>query len=428
MDLSRFEQFWLAEHQRLRDVRDPLLQQQQLKLSEIRAHEPQNQLIERAVGLSERQGLLNQLRHWQHLRRLLTLLLGVLAVVIGIGVSQTILSQPQPLSLLFAINILLLPNLLMLLFWLAFTLRKPRPSGITGVAYSLLTLLQRKRGESALEQSWLEHVQQQRLLQPLMAVATHGFWLLIAISSWLTLLLYLSFNDYSFQWATTILNAEQVASIAHAINILPQFLFSVQVPAITDSATNTTIAAQAGRWLTFCLLTYGVLPRALAALLAVGLFYRRTIAMKLDLQAEGYNAVVNALGQSRQQTNTVDADTDSDTAIQFRYADQGRGSYLLTLDYEAEPEYTTNAEQLGLVATYAEKQRMLQRLSANPSAHLQVRVAAQLTPDRSSIQYLAALAKTTQQLTVVLVCGSQATYLAQWQQQLNRYGVAYVVA
>ncbi len=430
MVLSRFEQFWLAEHQRLRDAQDPQLQQQQFKLTESnREAAAESQLLRRAVTLSERQGLLTQLHHWQHLRRLLTVLFALTAVLMGVGVSQATLSQTQPISLLFAVSVLLLPNLVMFLFWLLFTLRRQRPSGISGVGYTLLTLLQRKRSNAGLDLSWLRHVQQQRLLQPLMALATHGFWLLLAGASWLTLLLYLSFNQYSFQWATTILAAEQVQAIAQTLNFLPHLLFGAQLPALTDDVTNLTVANQAGRWLSLCVFTYGVVPRGLVALGAAALFFKRVRGLTLNLQADGYHAVVQALQHAQPTSTTIDADTDPRTeALRFTHAEQGEGRLVLSLDYEVDPNRASTAEDLGVVATYAEKQELLKRLQAAPSAQLQVRIATQLTPDRSSLRYLAQLAPTTQQLTVVLVKGSQATYLSQWQQQLSHYGVDYVVA
>lgn len=429
MDISRFEQFWLAEHQRLRDVDDPDLQQAQYKFNEISALQPQEQLLQRAIRLSERQGLLSQLQHWQHLRRLITFIFAAVAVLIGVGVSQTLLSQPQPISLLFAVNVLLLPNLLMLMFWLLFTLRRQRPSGISGLAYALLSLLQRKRGEHALEQSWLRHVRQQRVMQPLMALATHGFWFLLSLSAWLTLLLYLSFNVYSFQWATTILADHQVQGIAQAINTLPALIFNAQLPTLVESSLHTTIANEAGRWLTLCLLTYGVLPRALAALIAAGLFFWRTRAMRLDLQANGNHGVIRAVQSAQQSVNTVDADASNEAeGITFVYASEGSGYVSLTLDYEAAPQAQQNDNYLGVVATHAEKQQLLQRLRQSPSAHLQVCVAAQLTPDRSSLRYLAELARTTKHLSVILIGGAQATYVKQWQQQLDNYGVDYVLA
>ncbi|WP_417689099.1 DUF2868 domain-containing protein [Pseudidiomarina sp.] len=429
MNLTRFEQFWLAEHQRLRDATDPKLQQQQFKFSEVTANTTQAQILQRAARLSERQGVLTQLHHWQQLRRLLTLVFAALAVLAGIGSSQAILSQPQPISLLFALSLLLLPNLLLFVFWLVFALRRPRPSGVTGVAYALLTLLQRKRGEGALEHSWLNHVQQQRLLQPLMALTTHGFWLLLSSAAWLTLLIYLSFNDYSFQWATTILASHQVQSIAQAINSLPHVLFAAELPLVTNSAAALTDANAAGRWLTLCLMTYGILPRALAALGALLLFFWRSQHMRLELQAEGYAAVVQGIARVQQRATTVDADNgDASEQLRFQYASHGSGHYTVSIDYEAAADFTASDDYLGVVATYADKQALVARFKDTPSAQLQVRVATRLTPDRSSLRYLAELAATTQQLTVILVRGQQATYLTPWQQQLEQYGVDYVVA
>lgn len=429
MILSRFEQFWLAEHQRLRDVADPQLQQEQFKLKELSVVEPQTQLLERALRLSERQGVVRQLQHWQQLRRLLTVLVVAFALLAGIGSSQAVLSQSQPISLLFALSLLLLPNLVMFLFWAVFALRRPRLSGISGVAYAVISLLQRKRGEGALEQSWLNHVQQQRLIQPLMALTTHGFWLLLSLAAWLILIIYLSVNDYSFQWATTILAAEQVQTIAQLINSLPHLLFGSQLPSIADGATALTDANAAGRWLTLCLLTYGLLPRAIAAFVAVFVYFRRIHNMSLLLQAEGHAAVLQAIQRNSQCVTTIDADNgDESERIRFRYATHGSGSFVLSLDYEAEANFESSEDYLGVVDTYKAKQALVERLTHSPCARLQVRVATQLTPDRSSFRFLAELAPATQQLIVVLVSGKQPTYLAPWKQQLEHHGVDYVVA
>lgn len=429
MNLSRFEQFWLAEHQRLHDVGDPQLQQDQYKLSELPQAAAQDQLLHRAASLSQRQGLLQALHHWQLLRRLLTASFALVALLIGIGTSQAMLSQTQPISLLFALNLLLLPNLLLFLFWFMFALRRSRPSGISGAAITLLHILQRKRGGERLEQSWLSYTRQHGLLQPLMAVATHGFWLCIMLSSWLTLIVYLTFDDYQFQWATTILAVEQMLAIADVINWLPQLVFGAHVPAINEGSGAIVNANEAGRWLTLCVLTYGVAPRAIAVVIACCLYIVRLQHMKLNLQAEGHAGVLQAYTTTQQRGQDIDPDQgDADEQWVFTYAQQGEGSYTLSLDYEADPKLRVTDTYLGVVASYAEKQQLLQQRRAEPSERLHVRVATQLTPDRSSLRFLAQLACTTKQLTVILVRGANGTYLPQWQQQLERYGVDYVIA
>ena len=130
-------------------------------------------------------------------------------------------------------------------------------------------------------------MQQQRLLLPLTGAVSNGFWLLIGVASWLTLLLYLSFNNYEFHWATTILSESQLLTLAQVLNYLPSLLFDLELPA-ASAQHEAYFASLAGRWLSGCVLFYAVIPRLLAVVFCLVLFAVRIRQMRLDLSAAGH--------------------------------------------------------------------------------------------------------------------------------------------
>ncbi|MGQ4275844.1 DUF2868 domain-containing protein [Pseudidiomarina sp. E22-M8] len=437
MVFSRFEQFWLTEHQRMRDQADLAAQMQAFDVGELASDETEEeQLRKRAVTISERRGTALQLAAWQRARRLLTFIAGFIAVILGIVATQTVLAQPQPLSLLFALVLLLLPNLAMLLLWLLVALRNSEPHGITAVGLHIMQWFTSKAGNThdtserqQLSQAWLQHVQQQRLLAPLMAVASHGFWLVISSSSWLTLLLYLSFNDYQFHWATTILQQPQLAAIAQTLNVLPELLLGISVPMPTDIATAGDFANLAGRWLASCVLIYAVLPRALLALVSVVWYQLSLQRMRLDIAASGHDAVVQSIRKHNHQPQVIDADQNTaHETIEMNYAKAGEGCTSASLDYEANRHWLSQQpnDYFGVLDSHAQKKAFLTLLEQQPRRQVEIRIAANLTPDRASLRYLAQISPFTMQLSVHLIATEGDTYLTQWQRLLKQHGVSYV--
>ncbi len=438
MVFSRFEQFWLTEYQRQLDQADLPAQLRAFDLRDLNAKQTSNQQLQRrALRIAEQRGTTRQLVSWQRSRRLLTLLAGIIAIVLGAMATQTVLAQPQPLSLLFALVLLLVPNLVMFLFWLLVALRSSEPHGVTAVGLYLINWFNRKRQPHSNSQSerqqlskaWLQHVQQQRLLAPLMALASHGFWLFISASSWLTLLLYLSFNDYQFHWATTILAQPQLVMIADVLNTVPGLLFGTEVPLPASNVANTEFANLAGRWLATCVLVYGVAPRAIALLISLSWYGMRLHKMKLDSSAPGHVAVLQTIRQYQRQPQVIDADQgDSVDQVEFNYASSGQGYSSASLDYEANTNWSAEPgkDYFGVLDSQAQKSAFIEQLRQQPRQRVELRVAANLTPDRSSLRFLAQVAHYTVQLSVQLILTEGDTYLAQWQRLLKQYGVSYV--
>ncbi|RUO60250.1 DUF2868 domain-containing protein [Pseudidiomarina insulisalsae] len=428
MRFSRFELFWLAELQRQRDVSDADQQADRFRLTELDAKQGMTeQLLERARRSAERRKDTQHIGRWQQLRRLLTLIFALLAVALGIGATQAVLNQPQPISLLFAVSVLVVPNLIMLLLWALVAVRRNRPVGVTASGLQLLEWLQRSSQAHELGTAWLSHVQQQKLLQPLMAMLSNGFWLLIALSSWATLLLYLSFNDYAFHWATTILSEEQLHTFVRLAHYLPELLFGATLPELSAASAAANFDNTAGRWLSLTVVSYAVLPRAVIFSAAFLLFSLRCARMQLDLNAPGHVATVRAIEAAQRPTRNVDADSGREhESLTFRYASEGKGEVSLSLDFEADPNWRGDENYLGVVARQQDKKALLDRLDKEPAERLEVRIAGSLTPDRSSLRYLAALAARTRRLTVVLVKSAGTTYLKQWQELLEQHEVTYV--
>lgn len=423
MGYLRFKRFWQAalvsDHELHHGVLEPYAQapeaQQQAPFSE--------RCLQRAERLAPQLGWnqLEQQWHWQ--RRLLLLLALLLVVLAGSGLTNGLLALTSPISLLHGWLSLVGINLMMLALWLLALLRAAPLPGVGGLALSVSQRWRRFRATRALTSAWLQVMQRQRLLSPALSAMSHGFWLALLCIAWLLLLLRLSAQQYSFTWETTILSAQQLQQAALWLGYLPQLMgFDPPPSQALLEQSNAAAQQQAGRWLLAVLWCYGIAPRALLLLVALVTLLIRYAAMKLAADDPGYAAMQRCWQQlASSHERIVDADAGQTIQATKQAAKQGTGQLLLSLDYEPAavlPVWANDLDYLGVIATGADKRRVLAQLTVQPAALLVVRIDPRLSPDRGSIEFIRALMPLTQQLLLVSSYADHEQSL--WQQALQR--------
>ena len=145
--------------------------------------------------------------------------------------------------------------------------------------------------------------QRQRGLLPWLAgLASHLVWALAMAAALAALVFALSFRAYTLGWETTLLDPADFGRAVQTLAVVPGSLgFAVpDVSAPTDRAL--------AQWLLGCVVTYGLLPRALLALLCAAVWRARAPRMQPDYGLPYYHRLAARL-QALAPAEVIDADT-----------------------------------------------------------------------------------------------------------------------
>lgn len=209
---------------------------------------------------------------------------GLMAVAIFLGISANLAvfragdNQGNIFILLF---LLLAPNFFSLLLWLYSLAKHPSP------IYELcqwgaklatkIPFIEVSKSPST-QQCLVGYIFQNPYGQWLAASVTHGFWFIYLLVGSVTFALYLSFNQVSFYWETTLLNESHFLALTHALSIIPGW-FGLAEPS-AQALTHSQLGSEQSQeirllwavWLLVCVVLYGVLPRVFLWLLCTGLY------------------------------------------------------------------------------------------------------------------------------------------------------------
>lgn len=429
MGYSRFRRFWQAAFVSDHELHQGLLEPYAQAPEAMHEQSFSERCLQRAERLAKQLGWqqLEQQWHWQ--RRLLLLLFVLVVILAGSSLTNTLLALSTPISLLYGWVSLVGIHLLMLLLWLLAQLRAAPLPGVGGVAITFSQRWRLFRGTRAITSAWLQVMQRQRLLNPVLSAITHGFWLALLSVAWLLLLLRLSAQSYSFTWETTILSAQQLQHLAIWLGYWPQLLGFEPAPVQALLEQSSAAAQQqAGRWLLVVLWCYGILPRLVLLIAAVVLMFSRYRQLQLASDDPAYAAMQRCWQQlTTNSDRIVDADAGQTMALPVTAATKGKGRFLLSLDHEPSaqfPAWAKALDYLGVIATGSDKRRILAQFTDQAAAVLVVRIDPQLSPDRGSLEFIRALQACSQHL---LLCSSQGqekgtddSRMALWQQALQR--------
>jgi len=457
---AKFKAIWMSELVRRYELehgfqRDAVIEQQARQQPQL-----SQQVLLRGQLWAERLGLTQHLQRWHQLRRVIAISLSLLAVLIGLAQVQATLALPSPISLLFALVLLLGMNSVMLLLWLVLSLlqggRRPASTQASGTSILRLSmwLMQRlgRRPQHQQYQTALWSVaQRNKMIAPGTAMLSHGYWLLVMLATWLFLFVSLSTNVYQFTWASTIWPAATVSSWAEVIGWGPSW-WGVSAPSYADlgpASADATNQLAAGRWLLMCVFSYGIVPRLLFLLAAMLLLGWRAWRAQLDLQAPGMATVVQGL-KPRAQAVVIDADTqpptNSPVTVTMASSAQHQrmeppqltaDSLTVSLDFEldhawlAQQQTAASVGFYGVVASGLEKRRLLAHLHAHPPQQLWVRVNSELSPDRTTLKLLREMMAYVAHLEVLLITASehasaeQQQRLQHWQQLLAQQEIPW---
>jgi hypothetical protein len=302
-DMLSFKQVWLCEAIRLRESQWGPLDDSKARLLAQQERSPLAKVVSRAQTLSHAIGLTTAITTLSSAGWFAIFFILIAAVIAGTSMALTALGTgAQPVNIVWALVSLLGLNCLSLLLW-CLTLFSPTAPG--GRLVQLWPWLTRKlaRGPNMglAVQAWWSVWHQAHATRWLLSTGTHLIWMTLSVAAAVTLLLALSTRQYDFVWETTVLSSEVFVRGIGYLSVVPQWLgFAVPDHEIVRASSsvsqqNPEISRRLwSGWLLGCLLIYGVLPRALLALLS-GLILKRHSRIEPDLSSPYYRAVLSRM-------------------------------------------------------------------------------------------------------------------------------------
>ncbi len=434
----------LAQHSVLAAVRG-LEAQGQLEDTAVmhvvqqRAQERGARVLLRAWMLGERFALSGL---WQRGRRVLLSVVVILALLVAVTHwvgAQAVLGAGHQMNALAAFMALLGMHMVMLLLWVL-TMLWPSNQGGWGLGRWAWQLSQRLTSRlsldqgpqaAALAQGATQVLQNHKLLPWALGMLSHSIWWVGLAVMWLAMWLGFSFRSYTLTWETTILPTQFFVDFVQWTGWLPAKLgFSVPDVASIQTAgiaANTNDQAPWAWWLLGCMAVYGLLPRAVLALVCWLQWRWRLRALKVDFTDPWVRRILSRF-DAMQSSQVVDPEhAQPEQAVTALPAPEKLGQPAI-VGYELPPEavwppayrHLEGVWQGAIDGGSAQRSAVLQHMVQQRPAKLLVQVWVSHSPDRGTARYLQQLAATAQATAIALV-GEQAeaTELQQrWQHWL----------
>lgn len=443
--VTQLQRLWLTEAIHWRETHaGPLDDAEAVRRARQQGGSLETRLQHRAMQLAERDGLSSALRRWRQGSSLALLLLALLALLSGAGMAAAALGDgTRPVNVFWAVGSLLGLNLLMLALWLGALLTGQRQAGTLGRAWLWLSEKCARDAQAAhLIPSLLLLLQRRNLTRWLLGAAANGLWLLCATSALVTLALMLATRRYGFVWETTLLGSDMFVNLTQALGTLPAALgFSVPGAEAIRASGQSAVAGAGQPWATWLLgvlLCYGVLPRALLALLCWSLWRRGKRHLTVDI----YNPLAQALAERLMPTSETLGVNDPAPApaAPAAYAQPraiGNGAVAVAIELDGDhpwpPPLPGDAENAGILDDRASRKRLLDQFTQDPPRRLLMACDPRRSPDRGTLALLGELARSATQARVWLMPAPagqalNAERLADWQTALAQAGLEQATA
>ncbi|AZE91833.1 DUF2868 domain-containing protein [Pseudomonas orientalis] len=442
--LNPLQKLWLTETVRLREEHaGPLEDLEANRLARTAGGDLPTRIQQRALHLAERDGLTAALGRWLQGARLALVLLAIVAVISGAGLAFAALGNGlTAVNVFWALGSLLGLNLILLLSWALGLLFVGEHGASLGRLWLWLSeKLARDAKAAQLAPALLLLLQRQKLNRWAIGVLVNSLWLLALLSAMVILLMLLATRRYGFVWETTLLGADTFIAVTQALGTLPALLgFNVptvdMIRASGDSALNIDSARQAwAAWLVGVLLVYGLLPRAVLALLCLWRWKIGRAALRLDLNLPGYAQLRERLMPSSERLGVNDAAPEQLHHVVGGVSDmQSDGALLVAIELDDQrpwpPKLPGNVKNAGILDSRESRNKLLEQLSRFPPARLAIACDPRRSPDRGSLALIAELARSATATRVWLLQAPpgqalDAERLGDWHGALQQLGLPF---
>lgn len=429
---------WLTEAVRAREEREGALERDApIDAESGGARCGESVLLARGLRLAQRAGLDIALREWER-RSLWSLALVVVGGLLsGFAAALAVLGDGgRPVNVVWALGGLLGVPTLSLAVWLAAMVFAGRGAG-GFVGRSWLWLQKRLSRAPAtvdLAAGLASLLRASRLGRWWVASVTHGIWLAALTGALSGLLVGLSARRYEFVWETTILPPEVFVALVSLIGWLPaQLGFMTPDADLVRASGELAAPGTAGRvawasWLLGALTVFGLLPRVVLWAICFGRWRVGAARVRLDTDAPYYALLLQRLMPGSARIGVTDADVHPAQPSRVRGERGGRAPAAL-VGLELGPGCAwppcpgLDVRDLGVVDDRRQRQAALAELAAAPPGCLLIVCDGRQTPDRGSLEFIAAAASHAAACRVVLqIGGGGRDCRPSWRERLAAIG------
>lgn len=397
----------------------------------------------RALALGARIGLQQDIDHARTWAPWVGLGLVAVVVLASLGVAGSVMGE-QRINVMAALVSLLGVHLVTLLFW-SVGLALPNADFKLSLGRLWLTLTARVAGGRlgqmpVLLRATMRLLLRARLLPWALGFVSHAIWTLSFAVILASMLFALAFRNYVLSWETTILDPGFFVQSIRLLGWLPSLIGFPVPDAQTVLAAGTASTGQRAMalWLTGCLVTYGLLPRALLALGCAAVWRARQPAMREpDRSAPDYRKLVNRF-EAMAPPDLVDADPGMRLQpLRSGLAPQDRSYVRMAIAFElpsasvwpprelAPPAWTS----LRIDGSGAQRRALLDQLSQQRPQLVLIACNAVSSPDRGTARFLRDVHALCGELRVWLVADGavpDAAAARRWQAWLTEAGLAKI--
>ncbi|CAM5782094.1 DUF2868 domain-containing protein [Ottowia pentelensis] len=373
------------------------------------------QVQARAWLLGRRLGLPQELARWRQWGGWVALALAVLIALAGLAAGRSVLAPDRSINAVAAFVSLLGLHALTLTVWLLGLLAtlaglhvRLGDWSLGRLALGLVARWPQGRGPHALDlwRGFGAVMQRQRLWPWLTGLISHGIWTAAFVLTLAVLAFGFAFQTYRLSWQTTILSAEFFQRFVQITGALPAALgFPVpdaQAVAQVGQAGAGFVPPAAGQrewawWLMGCVAVYGLLPRALLALLSAWRWRAGVARLKgVDMADPEVQRIVRRLDALEPPPAVIDAEHPGAGAAAPAWpaAAPGAPGSWRAVGFELPPDQAwplppdPAAPPLHVSGSQAERQSALQQLAATRPQSLLLLVHAPASPDRGTARFV----------------------------------------
>ncbi|MFO1182633.1 DUF2868 domain-containing protein [Ottowia sp.] len=406
------------------------------------------QVQARAWLLGQRLGLPQELARWRLWGGWVALGLAVLVALAGLAAGRSVLAPDRSINAVAAFVSLLGLHALTLTVWLLGLLAtlaglhvRLGDWSLGRLALGLVARWPLDRGPHALElwRGFGAVMQRQRLWPWLTGLISHGIWTVAFVLTLAVLAFGFAFQTYRLSWQTTILSTEFFQHFVRVTGALPALLgFAVpdaQAVAQVGRAGAGFVPQAPGQrewawWLMGSVAVYGLLPRALLALVS-GWRWRAGVARLggVDMADPEVQRIVRRLDALEPPPAVIDAEHPggTDVAPAWPPAAPGAPDSRLVIGFELPSDVPwplpmdPAAPPLRISGSQAERQRALQQLAATRPRSLLLLVHGAASPDRGTARFVREAASLAQRVALWPV-GEDESGSERWREWLKSEG------
>ncbi len=438
-NLAHHDRIWLAEIIRRIEASSRLDDSETLRQIIPSIETTQARILKRAESLAEHRGIVETTASWHAHGRTAIAIFSVIVFLGGFLVAASALGDgSRAVNIVFALVALLGIHFLTLILWGLSVVHAQRSMpGSPGTLWIRLTaLLTRSRYRPVMLQALVGMLGRARLLPWLIGGISHTLWCLAFLGILGGLLFMLAFREYHFTWNTTILPTEFFIALTQTLGRIPQ-VFGFLTPdaeTVRNPANSASAQSVWASWLIGCVIIYGLLPRAVLAVLCLIRSHHGLSRLDIDHSLNYYIELKNRIQAAEGKGTIVDPDNGEQSLFITNQSSQtgsGHGTFLVGIEIPEDiswpPAQSGSAVKAQKIASGNERHRLLRTLSEAPVKQLLIACDAHSSPDRGTLRLIAEIKGYAEHCKAWLMLRSERTAdpdrIEHWHEELGKIGL-----